>query len=83
MKYNLSDDEIMGGEKTFLKLRKNGLMLSDKDVEILDKHGINYLDFKSLSELIFAIENLLDDDYELEELNIRLGEYNYYHYTNK
>lgn len=83
MKYNLSDDEIMGGEKTFLKLRKNGLMLSDKDVEILDKHGINYLDFKSLSELIFAIENILDDDYELEELNIRLGEYNYYHYTNK
>lgn len=83
MKYNLSDDEIMGSEKTFLKLRKNGLMLSDKDVEILDKHGINYLDFKSLSELIFAIENILDDDYELEELNIRLGEYNYYHYTNK
>ena len=43
MDYKLNDDEIMGSEKTFLKRRKNGLMLSDKDIEILNNAHINYL----------------------------------------
>ncbi len=85
MKYQLSDDEIMGTEKTFLKLRSNGLMLSDRDIEILSKNGINYLDYHNLEELIFVITEYLeeDDDLELEQLNMKLGEYNYYNYTNK
>lgn len=82
---NLSDDEIMGSEKTFLKRRDNGLMLSDKDIEILENNGINYMDYHSLEELIFAISEALDENENelLEELNIKLGEYNYYNYTNK
>lgn len=85
MNYNLSDDEIMGSEKTFLKHRKNGLMLSDKDIEILENNGIDYLKYHSLEELIFAISTSLSEieSSELEELNMRLGEYNYYNYTNK
>ena len=84
MKYNLPIDEIMGSEKTFLKRRDNGLMLSDKDIDILKSNGINYLDYSSLEELIFAISEALNEqeNYELEELNIKLGEYNYYNYTN-
>ena len=83
--YNLNDDEIMGNEKTFLKRRSNGLMLSDKDIEILNSNGINYLDYHNLEELIFAISEALDEieNDQLEELNIKLGEYNYYNYTNK
>ena len=85
MKINLNDDEIMGSEKTFLKRRKNGLMLSDKDIEILKRNGINYQEYSNLKSLIFAISELLDEEEndELEELNIKLGEYNYYYYTNK
>ena len=85
MKINLSDDEIMGTEKSFLKRRKNGLMLSDEDIEILKRNGINYLEFNTLEALIFKIEEVLDEEEndELEELNIKLGEYNYYYYTNK
>ena len=85
MKYNLSNDEIMGSEKTFLKRRSNGLMLSDKDIEILESNNINYLNYSNLQELIFAISELLEesDNELLEELNIKLGEYNYYNYTNK
>jgi len=85
MEYNLLDDEIMGNEKTFLKRRSNGLMLSDNDITILENNGINYLDYHNLEELIFAISEALDDvdNTDLEELNIKLGEYNYYNYTNK
>ena len=85
MKYNLPDEEIMGTEKSFLKRRKNGLMLSDNDIELLKRNGIDYLKYKSLQELIFAITQILDeeDNDELDLLNIRLGEYNYYNYTEK
>ena len=85
MEYNLLDDEIMGGEKTFLKRRENGLMLSDNDIEILERNGINYHEANSLENLIFMIEERLEQDQneELDNLNIKLGEYNYYNYTNK
>ena len=85
MEYNLKDDEIMGNDKTFLKRRSNGLMLSDKDIDILKRNNIDYLEYHNLEDLIFAISEALDeiDDDELEELNIKLGEYNYYNYTNK
>jgi len=85
MEYNLLDDEIMGGEKTFLKRRENGLMLSDNDIEILERNGINYHEANSLENLIFMIEERLEEDQneELDNLNIKLGEYNYYNYTNK
>ena len=85
MKYNLNDDEIMGNEKTFLKRRSNGMMLSDNDIEVLNNNGINYLEYQNLSELLFRITEILEenDNEVLEELSIKLGEYNYYNYTNK
>ncbi len=85
MEINLNDDEIMGTEKSFLKRRENGLMLSDNDIAILERNDINYLKYNSLSELLFQIEEVLEenDDSELEGLSIKLGEYNYYNYTNK
>ncbi len=85
MEYNLKDEEIMGTEKSFLKRRKNGLMLSDNDIEILERNEINYLEYSNLKSLIFKIQECLEeiDDVELEDLSIRLGECNYYNYTEK
>ena len=85
MEYNLPDEEIMGTEKSFLKRRENGLMLSDNDIEILRSNGINYLEFSNLASLIFRIEEALEEEEneELEKLNMKLGEYNYYNYTEK
>ena len=85
MEINLSDEEIMGTEKSFLKRRENGLMLSDNDIEILKRNGINYLEFSNLASLIFRIQEALEEevDEELESLNMKLGEYNYYNYTDK
>ena len=42
MEYNLNDDEIMGTDKSFLKRRENGLMLSDNDIEILKRNDNLY-----------------------------------------
>lgn len=85
MEINLKDDEIMGTDRSFLKRRENNLMLSDIDISILERNNINYLEFHSLEELLFKIEEVLDEsmDEKLEELSIKLGEYNYYNYTNK
>ena len=85
MNDSLLDDEIMGSDKTFLKRRSNNMMLSDMDIEILERNNINYLDYHNLEELLFAITEVLNEngDMELDNLSIKLGEYNYYNYTNK
>ena len=85
MEYNLKDDEIMGTDKSFMKRRENGLMLSDNDILILKRNDINYLEFSSLESLIFKIQECLEEieDDELESLSMKVGEYNYYNYTNK
>ena len=72
-------------ETSFMKRRENGLMLSDEDIAILKRNGINYLDYSNLKSLLFAISSVLEEDEDalLEELSIKLGEYNYYNYTKK
>lgn len=79
-------DDLVPKEKAFLKVRENGLLLSDEDIQILEEYEIDYKKFKNLQELLFEITKVLndyDDAYLLEELSIKLGEYNYYNYTNK
>ena len=75
----------MAEESDFLKMRENNLMLSDNDIKVLQDNNINYLNYHSLSELIFAIsqELLLKDNDELNNLCMKLEEYNYYNYINK
>ena len=73
-------------EDDFLVKRSNGLLLSNNDVSILDKYNIDYNSCKSLGELIFLIEDYLEDSDELvdlEELSIKLSEFNYYQNTDK
>jgi len=75
----------MAEDEDFLKLRENHLMLSDRDIKILEENGLNYLNYKSLSELIFAINQALlyQENDRLENLSMKLEEYNYYNYINK
>lgn len=83
----LDFDDLVASESKFLKRRSNGLLLSDEDIQILEEYKINYLNFNNLEELIFEITKVLNenpsDAFLLEELSIKLGEYNYYNYTNK
>lgn len=76
-------------EHTQLKQRKNGLLLSDEQIEILKNHNINYEEYTTLSSLIFAIEDYINDVQgymditDIDELSKQLQEQNYYNNTNK
>lgn len=76
-------------EQTKLKPRKNGLMLSDEQIEILKRHNINYEQNSNLNSLIFKIEDYINevgnymDVTDIDELSKQLSEQNYYNNTNK
>ena len=84
---NINFDNLVPKEKSFMKVRENGILLSDEDINILEEFEIDYRKFNNLQELLFEITKCLnvcgDEAYQLEELSIKLGEYNYYNYTNK
>jgi len=72
-------------EENMHKVRKNGLLLTDKQVNVLEKYNINYNMFKSMNDLICEIEDILNNDYyeDLDNVSQELAEYNYYNNTNK
>ena len=68
----------------------NGLLIENKNINILNKYDIDVNNYSNLNSLIFEIERILNeyelDDYEYEELdNVckSLQEKNYYLNTNK
>lgn len=73
--------------KRSIKQRKNGIYLSEEQIEILNKYDINYLNYNNINELIFKIENYLNDSYveldDLEWVSESLSTFNYYNNTNK
>lgn len=78
-------DEVYD-DKDLLKLRKKGIYLSDNDIDILKKYGIDYNKYRSIGELIFDIESILNEESnldDLEKLSSKLAELNYYNNTNK
>ena len=73
-------------ENDFIHEVKKNIYLSDNDLKVLKKYDISYNDFSNMKELMFYLEELLgneDVDNDLEDLLIKLSEYNYYFYTNK
>lgn len=84
--FNLNEDDLVGNESTFLKKHGN-IYISDEQLNILKKYDINIDNYKSISELIYDIEEYLNDSYEvlddLEWVSMTLSEYNYYNNTNK
>ena len=70
----------------FVKEIKKNIYLSESDLSILKKYDIDYNNFSSMKELIFYLDNFLnsfESDDDLEELLIKLNDYNYYFYFNK
>lgn len=73
-------------ENDFVKEVKKNIYLSDNDIKILKKYDIFYENFASMKELMFCLQDILDNEEveaDLEDLLIKLSEYNYYFYTNK
>lgn len=67
------------------KMCDNGIFISDIQKSILLKNGIDVDKCSSINELLFFIEEILneDDDEELEIISKEIAEFNYYANTNK
>ncbi len=84
--FNLNIDEVVGTEKNFLK-KYNNIYISEEQISILNKYNINIDKYTNVNELMYDIEDCLNDSYEeledLEWVSQTLSEYNYYNNTNK
>lgn len=67
-------------EDSWLKKRNNGMILTDYHISVLNKNGINYENYGSVKEILFAINDILeiDEDEELELVAREIDERNYY-----
>lgn len=83
---NLNLDEIIPNENAFLK-KYNNIYISEEQKEVLDKYGLNIEKYNNVNELIFDIEEYLNESYveldDLEWVSQTISEYNYYNNTNK
>ena len=60
-------------------------MLTNKEIEVLKKYNIEYEKCINLKELIFYIEDILQEEdlSDLEEIEKSISERDYYENTNK
>lgn len=69
----------------FLEDIGNGIFLSKKEMEVLDKYNIDYQNKASLKNILLEIENILNEE-SLEDLDLvseSISERIYYNNTNK
>ena len=74
----------------FLVKTKNNLLISQNDINILKKYDIEVDSFKTINELLYVIDDILNNfdlsNEEMDELDYianTLQERNYYFNTNK
>lgn len=88
----MSDEEIekiasdIDFESNLLTTTKNGILLTNYEISILDKYKIPYQNTTSLKEIIYLIEDILNEDNSLEDLeniSLSISERDYYMNTNK
>lgn len=88
MEYNI--EELLKDIKfDFKKDNGKGLLLNSHETEVLQRYGFDYKKYSSLNELIFDIDNYINEEGcfndvdELEEVLDRISEYHYYNEVNK
>lgn len=89
MEYNI--DEIVS-ELDFNSLQfanlKNGLLLTNNEIRVLDKYNIDYNNCSSLKEVLSLIDEVLNNEEvmdfdELDNVSLSIAERDYYQNTNK
>lgn len=68
-----------------LKRRSNNFLLSDYQIEVLQRNGFNYLKYSNIKDLLFDIEEVLNEgeDLELDTVSQQIAELLYYRDTKK
>lgn len=71
-------------DELLLKRQENGFLLSDYQISVLKRNGINFSKFNNIRDLLFEIESCLDNDFdeELDLVSSQISEYIYYSDTN-
>ena len=85
------DIEKLVGEMDFtsnhLQTVGKNLMLTNHEIEVLNRYKIDYLKCHSLKEVLFEVEEILDDmdiaEEDLESISESISERDYYQNTNK
>ena len=79
------DIEDLISEKYMHKDIGNGLFLSDYQIDVLLRNNIDPFKCSGINELIFLIDEALEeiDDDELDAVSREIMEFNYYTNTNK
>lgn len=85
---NINIDEaikLSNYDNLLLKHYNNGILLSDYQVGILKNNGFDYTKYGSMQELLFDIEEYLNDEYndELDIVSNQIAELIYYRDTKK
>ena len=72
-------------DNVILVRRSNGLLLSNYQVNVLKRNGLDYLKYGNIHDLLFDIEECLYDNYddELDLVSSQLAEFVYYNETKK
>ena len=92
MQSKITDEEILEFsnsldlESNLLKTYKSGVMLTNYETQVLDKYNIDYRSVSSLKEIIYLVEEVLNEDSsldDLENISLSISERDYYMDTNK
>lgn len=82
---NVNIDDLYD-QKYMHKEIKKGIFLSEYQLEVLKKYQIDINSISSITELLFEIDEILDNDPDaddLEAIEIEISDFNYYANTNK
>lgn len=82
--YNI--DELVKDIDKDMHTYYNGIYLTQRQINVLSSNGFDYKKYKNIKELIFDLDEYLNEDagnIELEEVLESLTEFDYYHNVNK
>ena len=77
-------DDLVSSKYMHKEIKK-GIFLSEYQIEVLDRNHINPYDCGSINDLMYLIDEVLDecDDEELDAVYNEISEFNYYSNVNK
>ena len=78
-------DNILEESEKNMHKQINNLYLTQKQIDVLDRYNIDYNKCTSMNELLYYIDEVLneEDNEELEKVSLEIAETNYYMNTNK
>lgn len=85
--YNIEElvNDIDFSANSFTDINPN-IKLTNREISVLDSYDINYKNCKSLTEVLYQIDNIINDSDDIEDLEwvaTEISDRNYYMNTNK